>query len=487
VNDQSAGTAHPQDRGYRDRVAVVEPYGVDHIPDAERHGKASSQFSIWFAAGMNFPIMVLGFSAVSFGLSLTSSVTAILVGSFLGSVVMGVLARMGAKLGVPQQIQARGPLGFFGNFVPVAYINVFAGIGWAAVTVILGGQALHHLVPFVPYWLAAGVLVALQLVVAVYGYNMIHFLQRILAVVLFFGFAMITVVSVVRGVHGGFGQNPQAPYWSGPTGGWITFAGYFLSFLIAWWPFASDYSRYLPDDERTSRATGGWTWAGNFITLSWLGIAGALLGSSAVSGEDAISALTRITGPFATPALLVVLLSSFSQNFLNVYGGAISIQTLRIPVSRRTAVVAICVLAYAVSLWADAGFEAKFKNFLFVGAYLIAPFGAILLLDYTVGGRRDRSRIGELYDERRVLEWGFVAWVLGAAVSVPFWNLSFYVGPVAAAHPGWGDLSYVVGFLVGGAAWLLLHRLPPLWHRRGPARGGSEQQAVAPVPSATEA
>ncbi|WP_194236030.1 hypothetical protein [Streptomyces acidicola] len=26
-------------------------------------------------------------------------------------------------------IQARGPLGFFGNFLPVAYINVFAGIG----------------------------------------------------------------------------------------------------------------------------------------------------------------------------------------------------------------------------------------------------------------------------------------------------------------------------------------------------------------------
>jgi hypothetical protein len=32
---------------------------------------------IWFAAGMNFPIMVLGLLAVSYGLSFTSSVTAI--------------------------------------------------------------------------------------------------------------------------------------------------------------------------------------------------------------------------------------------------------------------------------------------------------------------------------------------------------------------------------------------------------------------------
>src|SRR3954452_5152383 len=123
--DQSS--AAPPDQGYRSKVAKVEPYGVDHIPDAERHGKGSSQFFIWFAAGMNFPIMVLGFSAIAFGLSFISAVTAIVVGSLVGAAVQGVLAQMGAKLGVPQQIQARGPLGFFGNFVPVAYINVFAG------------------------------------------------------------------------------------------------------------------------------------------------------------------------------------------------------------------------------------------------------------------------------------------------------------------------------------------------------------------------
>jgi NCS1 nucleoside transporter family len=448
---------------YRDRIASVEPYGVDAIPDSERHGKAISQFFIWFAAGMNFPIMVLGFSAVSLGLSMGSAVTAIVVGSFVGSIVMGILSRMGGRLGVAQQIQARGPLGFFGNFVPVAYVNVFAGIGWAAVTVILGAQAAHALFPVIPFWLAALVLVSLQLVVAVYGYNMIHYLERILAVVLFFGFLLITVVSIARGWQGGFDTNPQATYWVGGAGGWITFMGYFLSFLIAWWPFASDYSRYLPDENHVSRATGVWTFAGNFISLSWLGIAGAILGGSAVSGETPIEVLHRLTGPFAIPALLTVLLSSFSQNFLNVYGGAISVQTLRIPVSRRTAVIIICAVAYLISLWADEGFEAKFKTFLFMGAYLIAPFGAILLLDYVLNHRHDRDRISELYDSRRILEWGFVAWVIGALASLPFWQLSFYTGPVAAAHPEWGDLSYFVGFVAGALAFALLYRLPPLW------------------------
>jgi len=455
--------ASPPDLLYRDKVVAVEPYGVDHIPDAERHGKPVSQFFIWFAAGMNFPIMVLGFSAVSFGLSFAAAATAIVIGSFVGAAVQGVLAQMGARLGVPQQIQARGPLGFFGNFIPVAYINVFAGIGWAAVTVILGSKAFHELVPAVPQWLCSLVLVSLQLVVAIYGYNMIHYLQHILTYVLFAGFLMITVVAIVRGDGTTFKANPKASYYVGSVGGWITFAGYFLSFLIAWWPFASDYSRYLPGDDRTTRAAGTWTWAGNFLSLSWLGITGALLGGAAVSGEDPISALHRLTGPFATPALLIVLISSFSQNFLNVYGGAISVQTLRIPVSRRTAVMVICVAAYAVSLWAGAGFEAKFKTFLFLSAYFITPFGAVLLLDYYVGGREDKARIGELYDESRIVNWGFVAWLGGTVASIPFWQLSFFTGPFSKAHANWGDQSYFVGFAVGVVLYLLTYRLRPLW------------------------
>ncbi|WP_433709451.1 purine-cytosine permease family protein [Nocardia sp. CA-084685] len=454
-----------EDRRYRSKVAAIEPYGVDHIPDVERHGTARSQFSIWFAAGMNFPIMVLGFSAVSFGLSLTAAVTAIVLGSLVGAAVQGILSQMGARLGVPQQIQSRGPLGFFGNFVPVAYINVFAGIGWAAVTIILGAQALHELTHAIPFWLSALVLVIIQLVVAVFGYNMIHFLQKILSVVLLAGFVLITVVSITHGSTPHFTANPEAPFYIGATGGWITFAGYFMSFLIAWWPFASDYSRYLPDDDRTARRAGAYTVAGNFITLTWLGITGALLGGSAVSGEEPIEALARLTGSWSSVALIIVMVSSFSQNFLNVYGGAISVQTLRIPVSRRTAVIVICVAAYAISLWAGAGFEAKFKNFLFLGAYLIAPFGAALLLDYYVGGRKDKSRIAELYDESRILNWGFFAWIVGVIASVPFWNLSFYQGSVTVHHSEWGDLTYVVGFAVAVIVYMITYRLPGLRRR----------------------
>ena len=148
---------------------------------------------------------------------------AIVTGAALGSLLMAVMSRMGVRLGVPQQIQARGPLGFFGNFLPVAYINVFAGIGWASVTVILGGKAFAELT-HLPFWLCAGVLTAVELVVSIYGYNMINYPQKVLTYVLTPLFLLITVVAVVRG-GSLFHADSHASGCIGSTGGWITFGG----------------------------------------------------------------------------------------------------------------------------------------------------------------------------------------------------------------------------------------------------------------------
>ncbi|MEH0638548.1 cytosine permease [Streptomyces bottropensis] len=463
---------------YGSALTKVEPFGIDHIPDNERHGKPSSQFFVWFAAGLNFPIILLGFSAAWFGLSFGAAVTAIVVGAALGSLLMAVMSRMGVRLGVAQQVQARGPLGFFGNFLPVAYINVFAGIGWAAVTVILGGKAFAELT-HLPFWLCGAVLTAVELVVSIYGYNMINYLQKALTYVLTPLFLLITVVAVVRG-GSLFRADPEASGYIGSAGGWITFGGWFLSFLVAWAPFASDYSRYLPDTPEVVTRTAWYTGLGNFVTICWLGILGVVVGGSATS-SDSISALHELAGPFAVPALLAVGLSALAQNFLNVYGGAISVQTLKIPVSRSQAVTAICLVAYAISLWGEAGTEDKFKVFLNLTAYFIAPFAAVLLLDFYLGGRSDPARISELYDRRRVLDWGFVSWAGGVAASVPFWQSSFYTGPFSAAYPGAGDLSMFVAAGAGAVLYLLTYRLKPLWVRRS---SGASSDLSSGEPSA---
>lgn len=459
VGRQSAGhQAETDGPRYGTSVTTVEPFGVDHIPDAERHGKPRSQFFVWFAAGLNFPIVLLGFGAASYGLGVGSAILAIVTGTAVGSVLMAVMSRMGVRLGVPQQIQARGPLGFLGNVLPVAYINVFAGVGWSAVTTILGSKAFSALTG-APFWTGALGLTVIVMVISIYGYNMIHYLQRLFSVVLSVLFVMITVVAIVRGP---VGQVHTVTVRASGSGGWITFAASFLAFLVAWMPFASDYSRYLPDTPSVSRATAWYTGIGNFITLCWLGTLGVLVGNGA-GGTDAIEALNRLTGPFATPALIAIVGSVLAQNFLNVYGGAISIQTLRIPVSRTTGVVVMSVLSFLTCLWGEAGVEDKFSVFLNLTSYFIAPFAAILLADFFRGGRSDRGRIPELYDSGRKLEWGALAWVVGVLASVPFWNSPAYTGSFVRAFPAVGDIGMLVAAVVAVLIYLATHRLPSPW------------------------
>jgi len=447
-----------EDRGYRGSLTKIEPYGIEHIPDVERHGKPRSQFFLWFAAGMNFPIVVLGFSATYFGLPFWSAVLAIVLAGVISSAGMGYLSAMGVRLGVPQQMQGRGPLGFIGNLFPVAYVNVFAGIGWAAVTVILGGQAIA-LLAGVPFWLSALVLMGIQLVVAVIGYNLIHFLQRILSFVLVIGFVFITIVAAANGRVVNT-VNTAAQGFDG-VGGWIIFFGWFFSFIVAWMPFASDYSRYLPNTPGNRRGASWATMLGNCTTLVWMGILGTVLGST-TTATGSIGALKELMGPWAPVGLGIVALSSFTQNFLNVYGGAISIQTMGVPVKRHIGVVFICVASYFVALWGQGGFNEGFTAFLNLTAYCIAPYVAVLVCDYLFGGRRTERGLRELFDKSRKFEWGFVAWAAGVLVSSPFWMSSIYTGPIAKAFPQIGDLSYYVGALVAACVYFATRRLKRL-------------------------
>jgi NCS1 family nucleobase:cation symporter-1 len=112
---------------------------------------------------------------------------------------------------------------------------------------------------------------------------------------------------------------------------------------------------------------------GNFVTITWMGIVGVVLAGTATS-HDPITALNQLMGPWAVPGLLAIALSSFSQNFLNVYGGAISIQTMGVPIKRSTSVIFICAASYLVALWGQNGIYEGFSVFLNLTAYFIAPF-----------------------------------------------------------------------------------------------------------------
>jgi len=92
--------------------------------------------------------------------------------------------------------------------------------------------------------------------------------------------------------------------------------------------------------------------------------------------------------------------------------------------------------------------------------YLLTPWTIVNLYDYFFV-RKGKYAITELENRRGlygVWGWrGIAAYVIGFAASVPFWDLSFYVSPVANATNGL-DISFIVELFVSGALYVIFAR-----------------------------
>lgn len=470
MSDTTQADAQPK---YGTSLIRTEPFATEHIPVVERHGHPRHQFTLWFAANMVLAVMVSGFFSSLFGLSVVQGLSAVAVGTLLGAIVMGVLAGIGTKMGVPQQVQARGPMGFFANFVPIAVLTVISAIGWTAVNTVFAVIALRMLID-IPFWLAATGIFLIQAVFAIWGHNLIHLINKIATVVLTILFAVITVLSMQK-VDFTVGVNTEAPYYMGEFAGWLTFAGFFFAYVMTWTPFASDFSRYLPQTTSHAKVT-FFTATGTFVAMMWLGGIGVLVSSFA--GElDAIPALADLTGSWAPVAMLTVVLSTLPVSAMNLYGGSLSLLTIRIPVNRIVGVAVIALISLGVTLLMQTNPYGSFYDFLNVLAYLVVPFSTVLLLDYYLRMRKlGDAATAELFDPRRTVEWGFVAWVIGCAFSSLFWTSTLFTGPLAGTFSAFGDVSFIAGFLGATIAYIALKPLPPL---SSLLRGGKRAEVTA--------
>lgn len=443
----------PQPVQYRDEVVKIEPKGIEHVVEAERHGRPSSVFSLWFGANVELATISTGIAAVAlFGLNFTQAAWGLLVGNILGALVLGALSTFGPRLGVPQLVQSRSAFGFFGNFIP-GILNSISGIMWFAVNTVLGVFALV-LLTGMSFLVGLVIMVVIQVVLAVYGYNMIHAFERYMAIVLTLVFLGVSIFAFSHASYS-LPFNAKAPVaFGGVSGGIIEAVALALSYLFGWTTYASDYTRYLAKDTAPRKLFGlaGWS---NFIACLWLellGVALATIFPKAALGNP-VSVLTGISPHWLVDvALVAVAIGTVTANVLNIYSASLSALVVNVPVKRWISAVAVGLLGAVVAWLGQAQYYLNYENFLFLLGYWLAPWAAIVLVDYFLV-RHGQYDTDSLYDPRRVIRPGMWAWVIAVIVSVPFFNQSLYTGYIAYHYPQLGDLSYYVSFLVAGLVY----------------------------------
>jgi nucleobase:cation symporter-1, NCS1 family len=209
--------------------------------------------------------------------------------------------------------------------------------------------------------------------------------------------------------------------------------------------------------------TGFFASAGLFVSCAVLEIVGAasVIVGPAASDNPTQAFTAELASPLAKATLLAIAIGAIAANSLNIYSGAMAFVTIgvKLPahIARAPVVVFFGVAGFLLAWWALRDAAASYTNFLLLIAYWIGPWLGIVFADQYL--RRGQTIGGHLYD-RSYANWGGLAsFVVGLVVSVLlFSNQTIFTGYVARAVPQLGDITFFVGFLIAGGAYLLACR-----------------------------
>jgi NCS1 family nucleobase:cation symporter-1 len=456
---------------YGAKVIAVEPGGAEFVPLHERHGSPVQLLWTWLSPNLEFATVFLGVLATGIiGLSFPQAALAILLGTGLGAFSHGVLSSRGPRYGVPQMVLSRIPFGWFGNALPAGLNAVIAGIGWFAVNSVSGALALNSLTDL-PSWLCLLVVVALQILIAFYGHNLVQAFERYAAPVLGIIFAIACVMTFLKADYSAAGTGAG-------IGGFLIIVGATFGYAAGWNPYAADYTRYLPPDVSKVR-TGLSAGLGVFLSCTILEIAGAA--STSIVTDAGLNPTTAFTSHLGTVmgdlTLLAIALGAVAANAINVYSGALSFTAMgfRIPLRAARAITAVAfgVLGLIVALFGLKDVS-SYENFLLVISYWIGPWLGVVFADWYA--RRGHRVDGFLFDRQHRPYAGWISMIVGIVISVwLFADQTLYTGLVPSAVPEFGDIAFFVGFLIAGALYLALFQAQ---------RGKEPQDAVLVAPGA---
>lgn len=436
-----------------DAALGAETRTIDHIPENERHGKSRNLFTIWFGSNIMMLTIATGLlSTAVYGLPIWAAILAMAIGNVLGGVVMALHAAQGPQMGIPQMLQTRAQFGTWGSLL-VVVIVVGMYVAFFASNAVLGGQALDGLVHIGTFW--STIVVGLISVVGViYGYRLLHAFGTGMSIVA--GLVLLTAFTYIIAAH----TLPAAALSSGavtPTGFMSTVSVAAL-WQIAYAPYVSDYTRYMPKNTGVRPAF----WAtfsgcvlGSFVTM----VLGALVGA-AFPKLDTASGLVQLVPGIGGLALLVFGVGISITNAMNLYCGSLAVITIGqtllpkwIPRARTRSVVAVilAVIAVLIGFAGSGNFLTNLSNLMLLLLCVLIPWTAVNLVDYYLvrHGAYDIDALfrpdGGVYG--RINRNAVACYVLGILIQLPFINTTFFEGPVAKALGG-VDISWIVGLAV---------------------------------------
>ncbi len=374
----------------------------------ERNLREWDFFLLWAGAAISLSEIWAGGLLASFGL--LAGLGVILLGHLAGNTPMALGGLIGSRHGVPAIVGTRGALGNRGSMLP-AVLNIVQLVGWTGVMLWIGGQAAAGLAggaESARWWIVAlGVLTTLWALAGNRAWRTLQKIGVVLLLVLSVGMTALALWT--------YGWRGLVAAEAAPSMPFMLGLDLVIAMPISWMPLVSDYARYAAVPGRGIRGT----WWGYFLVSSWMFAAG-LVASVATGSGAPETMLMQLMGEHRLwlPAVGIVLLSTATTTFLDIYSNAVSAQSLFPKLGTRPLVLLGGLAGTLIALFFDA---TKYEGFLlFIGAAFCPLFG-VVLADYFIL-KRGRYEAEDLFRRGRYWYTGGVngramaAWAAGFAL-----------------------------------------------------------------------
>ncbi len=317
-------------------------YDVKPIPLKDRKYSFLDVYNIWFGAGISIAEFWAGAVLIRpLGLDFPTALLAIVIGHLIGNALLSAVGLMGFISGVPTMVLTRRPLGVKGSYL-ASLLNYLQLVGWTAVMLIVGALAMNEVFSatfgadlYYLWILALGAMVALW---SLSGPEKWRSLEKFSALALSLLSIWLVVVIATNYDLGGISYLPttlNAKFWVG--------IDLVVAMPVSWAPLIADYTRFSKD----GRSAFLGSYLGYFVSSSLFYILGAL--SNSIAGELDPIGIVAFYG-LGIPASTIIVLSTVTTTFLDVYSAAITVKNIlsRANVRRQIALSSVLGMLLAV-------------------------------------------------------------------------------------------------------------------------------------------
>ncbi|TLD27549.1 hypothetical protein E2P81_ATG10837 [Venturia nashicola] len=426
----------------------VESQGIDRVHEGKKEPPSIwNIFFLWCSLNIHVGVLTLGILGPEFGLSLSQSIAASVVGILLGALCTSFTGTLGPKLGLRQLACSRYSFGFWGAKLCSA-LNVIIGGGFAVVNYVVVGQVLSAVSDY-KMSITVGIVIIgiLSYVISVLGFKFIHTFEKYSWI----GTFILMIVLIAQAAPH---VDPGLPGLNGNSG--LSFAGSFLSILAinfsnasGWCSMAADYYVHYP-------ATTPWwktfflTFWGVVIPTCFTVIIGVCLGNAALSakyppyatayeehGLGGLVATVYHPGGWSKFCLVMLTFSVLGNNVAINYSSGLCMQLLghyfhAVPRLLWSLIFVIVVVVLAIA--GQEHLSTIVMNFVSLLGYWTVSFTIILLIEDQFFRRKSGYNLTE-WNMPDKLPWGLAA-VLALFVGyfaggLPGMAQTWYIGPIA--------------------------------------------------------